>query len=65
MLDGEAQRLATCVRMLVHDTKKSTSLLGQLQTKDRLYWDSRGAIDIGWAQKSDSLFVIVKKKYLC
>ena len=58
--EGEARRLATCIRVLVHDTKISKSLLGQLDAKNRLYWDSRGSVDIGWAPESDSCFVVVQ-----
>ena len=58
--EGEAKRLATCIRVLLHDTKSSKSLLEQLGMKDRYYWDSRGAVDVGWAQESDSLFVLVQ-----
>jgi hypothetical protein len=40
--EGEAIRLATTIRVLVHDTAKSHSLLGQLGLKDFLrFWDSR------------------------
>jgi hypothetical protein len=58
--EGEAKRLASCIRVLVHDTKNSKSLLGQLDMKNRYYWDSRGAVDVGWAKESDSFFVLVQ-----
>src|SRR4051812_47474021 len=34
--EDEARRLATVVRILVHDTARSKSLLGQLGVKERL-----------------------------
>jgi hypothetical protein len=34
--EGEAARLALSIRVLLHDTKKSKSLLGQLGVKERL-----------------------------
>jgi hypothetical protein len=36
---SEAKRLAATVRLLVHDTDKSTSLLGQLGLKDLAFVD--------------------------
>jgi hypothetical protein len=36
----EAKRLATTIRVLVHDTKNSKSLLTQLDEKGRDFWDS-------------------------
>lgn len=35
---AEAKRLATTVRVLVHDTKMSTSLLKHLEAKDKMRW---------------------------
>jgi hypothetical protein len=35
-LEGEAKRLATVLRVLLHDTPASTSVLGQLAVKDDL-----------------------------
>lgn len=35
--EGEAKRLAAAIRILVHDTPHSTSLLGQLERKSRFY----------------------------
>ena len=37
---AEAKRLATTMRVLLHDTAKSHSLLGQLGLKDRLFLDT-------------------------
>lgn len=37
---GEAKRLANAIRILVHDTRHSTSLLGQLGLKDRHFYDT-------------------------
>lgn len=37
---GEAKRLATTIRVLLHDTRHSKSLLGQLGMKDVLFFDS-------------------------
>lgn len=56
----EAIRLAVVVRVLVHDTPKSISLLTQLCEKDRYYWDSRAAIDKKLFPESDSCFVLVQ-----
>lgn len=38
--EGEAKRLATIIRILIHDTDNSTSLLKQLNKKDILFYDS-------------------------
>ncbi len=38
----EFKRLATTIRILVHDTKHSHSLLGQLGMKDMLFFDTSG-----------------------
>jgi len=38
--DAEAKRLATTVRLLMHDTTRSKSLLNQLNLKKRLFYDS-------------------------
>jgi hypothetical protein len=37
---SEAKRLAVALRVLLHDTPQSRSLLGQLGLKDRLFYDS-------------------------
>lgn len=37
---SEAKRLATVIRTLLHDTKSSKSLLGQLGMKSLLFWDT-------------------------
>lgn len=39
-LEGEAKRLALIIRLLLHDTPKSHSLLGQLGRKGGDFWDS-------------------------
>jgi hypothetical protein len=42
----EAKRIATTLRVLMHDTDKSASLLKQLDVKDRFRWiDSGGGVD--------------------
>jgi hypothetical protein len=38
--DSEAKRLATTLRLLLHDTPSSKSLLGQLGMKERPFWNS-------------------------
>jgi hypothetical protein len=38
--DGEAKRLANSIRLLLHDTKKSKSLLGQLGLKNMEFYDT-------------------------
>lgn len=46
--EDEALRLATIVRVLIHDTYRSHSLLGQLEIKDKLKWiDTAGPIEPG------------------
>lgn len=37
---NEAKRIATSIRVLVHDTKESTSLLTQLNRKNILFYDT-------------------------
>lgn len=37
--EGEAKRLALTIRVLVHDTRSSRSLLGQLALRDQPFWD--------------------------
>jgi hypothetical protein len=37
---GEGKRLAVCLRVLLHDTSKSRSLLGLLKKKDMLFYDT-------------------------
>ncbi len=39
-LEGEAKRLAAAIRVLVHDTSKSKSLLGQLEQKAISFYDT-------------------------
>lgn len=58
--EDEAIRLAVCLRVLLHDTSESTSLLTHLGEKNRIYWDSRAAIDIGMEKECDSCFVMVQ-----
>lgn len=43
----EAKRLAVSIRVLVHDTAKSTSLLTQLGEKERLFYDTAVPNDDG------------------
>lgn len=42
----EADRLAVVVRILVHDTRQSTSLFAQMNVKKKMHWiDSNGGMD--------------------
>lgn len=41
----EAKRLAVTMRVLLHDTGASRSLLGQIGVKDRLRWTCAGSVD--------------------
>jgi hypothetical protein len=43
--EGEAKRLATTLRVLLHDTKSSKSLLGQLGIKDIQFYDTASEFD--------------------
>jgi len=43
--EGEAKRLAIAIRILVHDTSQSTSLLTQLDKKDILFYSSASNYD--------------------
>ncbi len=43
--EGEAKRLAVTARVLLHDTRQSHSLLGQLERKDLSLWDTALALD--------------------
>lgn len=38
--EGEAKRLAVTVRVLLHDTDRSHALLGQINKKPALFWDT-------------------------
>ena len=38
--EGESKRIATAIRVLVHDTKHSKSILSQLDLKDRSFWNT-------------------------
>lgn len=42
---AEAKRLASTIRVLVHDTGASRSLLGQMGVKNELLWISSGSVD--------------------
>lgn len=42
---AEAKRLATTIRVLVHDTASSRSLLSQMGLKETLRWVSSGSVD--------------------
>ena len=51
--EGEAKRLAVVLRILLHDTKRSHSLLGSLGVKDSLrYWAVMGS-----AAKNELIFM--------
>jgi hypothetical protein len=41
-IEAEAKRMATTIRLLVHDTNRSFSLLEQLDVKRRLWWFDTG-----------------------
>lgn len=43
--EGEAKRLAIAIRILVHDTSRSTALLTQLRKMDILFYDSASVFD--------------------
>ncbi len=43
--EGESKRIATAVRVLLHDTKKSKSLLSQLDLKGIDFWDTSGPLE--------------------
>jgi len=46
---GEAKRMATTIRILVHDTRQSTSLLTSLGKKDIQFYSTAATIDNGTA----------------
>ncbi|MBO3089958.1 hypothetical protein [Cellulomonas dongxiuzhuiae] len=55
---GEANRLAVTVRVLVHDTSMSKSLLKQMGAKESMRWiDSNGGLDARAAAMFSSLVV--------
>jgi hypothetical protein len=64
--DAEAKRIATVIRVLVHDTGSSHSLLGQLGMKDGYFFDSAPPVDdSNLASESPLLmFGMGKDKYL-
>jgi len=43
--EGEAKRLANAIRILVHDTSRSTALLTQLRKMNTLFYDSASPFD--------------------
>jgi len=47
--EDEAVRLATTLRLLLHDTQRSRSLLGQLDHLDRNFWDT------SWPNESNNI----------
>lgn len=56
--DNEAKRLAATIRLLVHDTPKSHSLLGQLELKGGPFWDTAfKAIDENRAGHGGLVFI--------
>jgi hypothetical protein len=58
--EGEARRLATTIRVLVHDTKSSHSLLGQMGLKDRIRWtDTSLEPDPPWVASHGGLAMTV------
>jgi hypothetical protein len=57
--DGEAKRLATTIRVLLHDTRYSKSLLGQLGMKNQSYWDTA----TGWEENEVFDAMLVLKHY--
>ena len=57
--ESEAKRLATTIRILVHDTSASHSLLGQLGLKERLRWvDTGERINPGNLMPTNGLVII-------
>jgi hypothetical protein len=51
--EGEARRLATTIRVLVHDTATSHSLLAQLGIKDRIRWTDTSIFPSRYVQMAD------------
>lgn len=64
--DAEAKRIATVIRILVHDTQASHSLLGQLGKKDGYFFDTAPPIDPKNLMSESPLLMIGlgKDKYL-
>jgi len=44
--EGESKRIAATVRVLLHDTKQSKSLLRQLAMKDVPFWDTSSPLNV-------------------
>lgn len=55
--EGEAKRLAVALRVLLHDTRKSTSLLGQLGLKSGQFMDTSWPIQPGNVTSHSGLIV--------
>lgn len=52
---GEAKRIATTIRVLLHDTRQSTSLLTSLGKKDIKFYSTASSIDNGTAMSTHRL----------
>lgn len=55
--EGESKRIATAVRVLLHDTKKCNSLLSQLDMKGIDFWDTSAPLDIASLTSHSGLVV--------
>lgn len=55
--DGEAKRIAVSIRVLMHDTRNSTSLLGQLDMKGGMFLDTSNPVYPGNMSTHSGLIV--------
>jgi hypothetical protein len=55
---GEAKRMATTIRILVHDTRQSTSLLTSLGKKDIQFYSTAANIDNGKSMSTHRLVAL-------
>jgi hypothetical protein len=55
---GEAKRMATIIRILVHDTRQSTSLLTSLGKKDIQFYSTAAIIDNGKSMSTHRLVAL-------
>ena len=60
--ESEAKRLAIAIRILVHDTSRSTALLTQLKKMNILFYDSASPFDPGNLLTSNCLTMIRASK---
>jgi len=59
---GEAKRMATTIRIMVHDTRQSTSLLTSLGKKDLQFYSTAANIDNGTAMSTYRLVALKLSK---